>query len=620
MTRAADVFRRAAMAFQAGNLRLAESLCRETRELAPAFHGPSFMLGLLLKRRGALPEAASEFLRAAQLAPNDFASHYEAGMALAGCGLLPQAIGHLARACALEPGSVEARLDLGTALRVAGRSSDAVAHYRDAVRANPDNAAFHNNLGVTLLDLWKLDEALVCFERALQLVPNLADAHQNRGNALKELGCMTEAVHAYRRAIELRPSFRDAHSNLLFAMMFDPESSASAILEQAKLFQARFLTLPDAEVLPPIARDTTERRLRIGYVCADFRQHVFMLLLPQLLREHDRERVEVFCYSNVRRPDAITQLYTERADHFRSIVALDDAAAARVIREDRIDVLIDITMHMAYGRLGVFARRPAPLQVTWLAYPGTTGADCIDVRLSDPHLDPPGTDHQYSERTARLPDSFWCYEPMTSDVAVSELPARTHGGVTFGCLNNPCKTNDTTFALWARVFCAIPTSRLLLLMPPGSARPRICAFFEKAGVASDRIEFVDFQPRVDYLKTYWRIDIALDTLPYNGHTTSLDALWMGVPVVTLIGDTVAGRAGLSQAKNLGMEELCADTPDDFRTRAVVLASDLEHLASLRASLRERMQRSPLMDARRFARNFEQTLRDAYDQQVHCSAP
>jgi predicted O-linked N-acetylglucosamine transferase (SPINDLY family) len=597
------------MAFQVGEMERAESLCRKTRKLVPGFHGASYMLGVLLTRRGALQEAATAFVRAAKLAPGDFASHYEAGRVLMGCGRLPEAIGHLAQACDLDPAIVEARGDLGTALRLAGRPAEAVPHYREALRMRPDHAASHNNLGVALLDLWKLDEALSCFERAIEVAPTLAEAHHNLANALKEVGRMSEAVAAYRRAIELRPDYRDAHSNLLFAMMFDPASDARAVLQEAKRFQSRHLALPPDELLSPAPRPAGDRRLRIGYVCADFREHVFMLFLPGLIRDHDRDEFEVFCYANVRAPDAVTQLYVERADRFRSIAALDDAAAARMIRKDRIDVLVDLTMHMAHGRLGVFARRPAPLQVTWLGYPGTTGAESIDFRLSDPYLDPPGnTDDCYSERTARLPETFWCYEPLRPELPVGDLPAKRQGFLTFGSLNNFCKTNERTFALWAQVLRAIPTSRLLLFAPPGSARQRTCALFERDGVASERIDFVDFQPYADYLRTYWRIDIALDTVPYNGHTTSLDAWWMGVPVVTLVGDTVVGRGGLSQAKNLGLDELCAESPDDFRARAVALGSDLERLASLRATLRARLERSPLMDGRRFARNFEETLR------------
>lgn len=573
------------------------------------------MLGLLLKRRRAWREAATEFVAAAKLAPDDFDSHHEAGKALTACGFLHEALAHLARACALAPDSVEARVDLATALRLARRPAEAVPHYREALRLKPDLASAKNDLGVVLLELWKLDEAAACFEQALELAPGIAEAHENLANALKDLGRVGEAVRAYRRALELCPDKRNAHSNLLFAMMFDPASDEQAILAEARRFQARFLAVDATELLPPAPRARENRRLRVGYVSADFREHVQMLFMLPLLREHDREKVEVFCYSNVQAPDAVTELYIERADHFRSIAALDDAAAARLIRADGIDVLVDLTMHMAHGRLGVFARRPAPLQGAWLAYPGTTGAECIDFRLSDPYLDPAGTDDRYSERTARLPETFWCFDPLLTGLPVSELPASNQGFITFGSLNNFCKTNEGTFMLWARVLRALPTSRLLLLAPPGSARRRTTEFFASEGIVPGRIEFVDFQPREAYLKTYGRIDIALDPVPCHGHTTSLDAWWMGVPVVTLVCDRVVGRAGLSQARNLGLGELCTETPEDFCARAVALASDLGRLARLRAALRERIERSPLMDGRRFARNLEQTLSALFHE--HC---
>lgn len=611
MNRGAEVFRKAAVAFQTGDVRRAESLCRKARQLAPSFYGASLMLGLLLKRRGAVREAARELVNAARLAPNDFAAHYQAGSALMSCGELGQAVVYLSHACDLEPRSFEARSDLGTALRLAGRSEAAVVHYREAVSLDSWHPLGHNNLGTALCDLRQFDEALACFGRALELAPDLGQAHHNLGNALKELGRLTEAVIAYRNAVELRPDDRNAHSNLLYAMTFDPASDAAAIRHCAELYQSRHLARARAEILPPVSVRPNGQRLRIGYVCADFREHVFLMLLPHLIRDHNRDEFEVYCYSNLRVPDTATQLYVEHADHFRLISDLDDRAAASLIRKDRIDILVDITMHMAHGRLGVFAWRPAPLQVTWLAYPGTTGAACIDVRLSDPHLDPPGTDEHYTERTVRLPETFWCYQP-TEVLPVSGLPAVTRGHLTFGCLNNFCKTNEATFALWARVLRALPTSRLLLLAPPGSARERTGTFFEGEQVDPARIEFVDVQPRVDYLKTYGRIDIVLDTLPYNGHTTNLDALWMGVPVVTLVGTNVAGRAGYSLAVNLGLEaELCAENAEDFCGRTVQLATDLERLATLRASLRDRLEHSPLMDSPRFARNFERTLREVY---------
>jgi predicted O-linked N-acetylglucosamine transferase (SPINDLY family) len=283
-----------------------------------------------------------------------------------------------------------------------------------------------------------------------------------------------------------------------------------------------------------------------------------------------------------------------------------------MIRQDRIDILVDLTMHMERGRLLAFARKPAPVQVCWLAYPGTTGLTTIDYRLTDPHLDPPhAIDSYYSEHSLRLPDSFWCYDPLTNSPLVNLLPALTNGYIRFGCLNNFCKLNDATLQLWARVLKRVEKSRLLLLAPEGSARERVVQTLADAGVSAEQISFVSRQPRSTYLEVYHHIDIGLDTLPYNGHTTSLDSFWMGVPVVTLVGTTVVGRAGKSQLHNLALLDLIAHTPEQFVEIAAKLAGDSARLSQLRAMLRAKMEQSPLMDSTRFARNIEAAYRSMW---------
>jgi len=274
--------------------------------------------------------------------------------------------------------------------------------------------------------------------------------------------------------------------------------------------------------------------------------------------------------------------------------------------------LVDLNMHMAESRLCVFARRPAPVQMTWLAYPGTTGLSAIDYRISDPLLDPPGSNLElYAERTLLLPDAFWCYDPLCKDLSVSELPALRNPHVTFGCLNAFWKQNAGAFALWAQVLRAPPGSRLLVMAPAGGAEDFVRANFESQGIARERVECVRRQKRLDYLKTYARIDICLDSVPYNGQTTSLDAFWMGVPVVTLVDDRVVGRAGLCQATLLELPQLIAHDADEFVARACALARDLLALAELRGGLRQRFERSPLMDASRFAKNLEALYRKAW---------
>jgi protein O-GlcNAc transferase len=269
----------------------------------------------------------------------------------------------------------------------------------------------------------------------------------------------------------------------------------------------------------------------------------------------------------------------------------------------------------------LFARRPAPVQVAWLAYPGTTGSPSIGWRLTDPWIDPPhepNVDDQYTERSLRLPDAFWCYDSLTSDAGISELPALTNGYITFGCLNNPCKLTDATLALWSQVFAALPDAKLLLMAPEGSARERLLMRFQATGIDPARVQFIGFQVRADYLRTYQQIDIALDTFPYTGHTTSLDAFWMGVPVPTRYGRSATSRAGLCLLANLGLPELAADNDADYASIVVALARDLPRLAALRAGLRARMQASPLMDGARFARNMEAAFRHMW--RAWCKEP
>ncbi|MGD0390961.1 MAG: hypothetical protein ABSC42_18605, partial [Tepidisphaeraceae bacterium] len=351
---------------------------------------------------------------------------------------------------------------------------------------------------------------------------------------------------------------------------------------------------------------------RIGYVSPDFREHCQSFFTIPLLSNHDRKAFEIFCYADLRRPDAVTQRIRGYAQVWRSILGTTDEEAARKIREDRIDILVDLTMHMAKNRMLLFARKPAPVQAAWLAYPGTTGLSAMDYRLTDPYLNPPGlNDHFYSETSIRLPDSFWCYDPHATEPAVTSLPAQTNGYVTFGCLNNFCKVNEPVLQLWAQVLKTIPRSRFMLLCPEGSHRQALLDLLQREGISPDRIELVAGRPRFQYLEFYHRIDVGLDSFPYNGHTTSLDSFWMGVPVVTLVGQTVVGRAGLSQLTNLGLPEFIAQTPERYVQIATDLAGDLRQLAELRRTLRARMQASPLMDAPRFARNIEAAYRQMW---------
>ena len=337
-------------------------------------------------------------------------------------------------------------------------------------------------------------------------------------------------------------------------------------------------------------------------------------LLP-LFWNRDRERVESICYSGVRRPDAITREIQSHSDGWREIFGLADDAVARMVLEDRIDVLMDLTLHMAGARQRLFALKPAPVQVAFAGYPGTTGMSQIDYRLTDPYLDPPGeSDAFYSEKLIRLPHSFWCYDPKAMDageIEVGSLPALANGYVAFGCLNSFHKVNAACLDLWGKVMAAIRGSRLILMTPTESARAWVRERLAAHGVTAERIEFVGRQEHSQYLRTYQRVDLGLDTIPYNGHTTSLDSLWMGVPVITLIGKTVVGRAGFSQLSNLGLAHLAAKSEEEFVRIAVGTATNLPALSALRAGLRERMLKSPLTDAKGFTAAVEESYRQMW---------
>jgi predicted O-linked N-acetylglucosamine transferase (SPINDLY family) len=477
--------------------------------------------------------------------------------------------------------------------------------------------AGHCNLGNMLFGEDLIDDAIATYRRALELDPRETNVLSNLAGALARRGQVDEALDLFRQALGLKPEDDRTRSSLLFQMHFSPSCPARDILQAAREWDRHHGAPLAARHVPHGNDRTPDRRLRVGYVSPDFRRHCQSLFVAPLLANHDHERFEIFCYADVSNPDPFTSEVLRHADRWRSIAEVDDDVVAALIREDRIDVLVDLTMHMGNNRLRVFARKPAPVQITWLAYPGTTGLSAIDYRLSDPILDPPGSDTSvYAEQTLRLPDVYWCYAPLTSDedirAAPDRLPPPADGHVRFGCLNNFCKVHEAVIALWSRVLQAVPGSTMAVLVPPGESRVRARATFEKYGSPGDRLEFLDKRARPEYLATYRCMDVCLDTFPYNGHTTSLDAFWMGTPVVTLVAPTVVGRAGLCQATHLELPELVAHDDDDYVTIATRLAMDRPRLAELRATLRSRMERSPLMDAPRFARGMEVALRTAWE--------
>lgn len=597
------------IAGQTGRYDVAVDLIRQAIALMP--HDPNYYsnLGCFLQSQGQIDQAVDCYQRAIALKPDYPEAHNNLGNILKDKGLLDQAIACYQRAIALKPNYPEAHYHLGNALKDKRQLDPAIACWRRAVELKPDYVASHIHLGNALMHKGQLDQAIACYQRALKFKPDDIDAHTNLGNALKETGRLDEAIDSYRRAMSLNPAFIGAHDNLLITLNYDPASTPQSLFAEARQWNHEH-----AEPLKPFIRPhsndrTPDRQLRIGYVSSDFHDHASAFFLLPLLRHHDRQQFAVTCYAHVAYPDNVTEDMRSEIPSWRTIVGMTDAQVAAQVREDRIDILVDLKVHTANNRLRVFAHKPAPVQATWLGYPGTTGLDTIDYRLTDPYLDPAESDHSYySEQSIRLPDTFWCYDPLCDNPDVNALPCLQKGVVTFGCLNNFCKVNAEVLSLWAGVLKSVANSRLMLRVPEGSSRQVLLDRLACEGISPQQVQFVETLSRPDYLQTYHRIDIGLDTLPYNGHTTSLDSFWMGVPVVTLVGQTVVGRAGLSQLVNLGLPELIAHTPQQYIQIAAELANDLPRLTELRATLRQRMQASPLMDAKRFARGMEDAYR------------
>ena len=594
--------------------RLAEAVAsfQEAVRLQPDFAVTHYNLGNALRERGQLAAAVASFQEAVRLQPGYAVAHLNLGNALRERRQLAAAVASFQEAARLQPDYVEAHYNLGIAFQEQGKPAEAADRFQQVLCLKPEHADAHFGLGVALERLGKLEEAVASYQQAVQLKPDYAEAQCNLGNVRRDQGRLDEAIAAYRAVLLRNPNHALIHSNLVLLLQYHPGYDARAIHEECSRWNQQHAEPLKKLILPHTNRPDVERRLRIGYVSPDFRDHVDAFFTVPLLSNHDHRQFEIFCYADVTRPDALTERLRRYSDVWRNTVGLSDQQVADLIRRDQIGILIDLKLHTANNRLRIFAHKPAPVQVAWLGYVGTTGLSTIDYRLTDPYLDPPGLfDSFYSEESVRLPDTFWCYDPLTDQPPVNALPAAANGAITFGCLNNFCKVNEDCLALWACVLQAVPRSRLLLLAPRDPARERVLAKLQHEGIAESRVEFTERIPRQDYLKLYHRIDLGLDPIPCNGHTTSLDAFWMGVPTLTLVGKTVAGRAGWSQLCNLGLQELAAVTPEQYVALAARVAGDPSGLQELRSTLRQRMLRSPLMDGRRFASNVEQAYRQMW---------
>ena len=625
-----------------GRLTEAVESHRKALAIEPEYAEAYNNLGNALRDLGRLDDAVESHRKALAIKPDYAEAHNNLGNALRGLGRLTEAEASYHRALAIEPEYAEAHNNLGNVLRDLGRLDDAVESHCNALAIKPDCAKMHRNLGMVLQDLGRREDAVARYRRALALEPEYAEAHNNLGNALRGLGRLTEAEASYRRALAiepdypkahgnlgailqqqgrldeaesscrralaLEPDYEDAFGNLLFALNYHPDKSAEEIFAAYREYDARF-GIPHRNTWRTHANDRNmARRLKIGYVSPDFKHHSMRHFLEPLLAHHDKQKVEVYAYSEEVREDAVTARYRGYADHWIFTRSLTDDVLAERIRAEGIDILVDLAGHTGFNRLGVFARKPAPILVSWLGYGYTTGLTAVDYLLTDDTSAPAGSESLFSEKPWRLETPGYAYRPAEGMGPVSSLPALTQGFVTFGTLSRAVRINHRVVRVWAEILKRVDNALLVVdsmdFQDP-VMQANLVKQFAIYGVGQDRLEIGCHTPPWDVLR---RVDIGLDCFPHNSGTTLFETLYMGVPYVTLASRPSVGRLGSSILKGVGHPEWIAQSEADYVDKAAALASDLPGLAALRTGLRSEMEASSSMDEPGFARKVEVAYR------------
>jgi predicted O-linked N-acetylglucosamine transferase (SPINDLY family) len=576
-------------------------------------------LGITLRCLTRHREALSCFKRAVALNPDSPEVHNNLANAFRKLGETDRAITSYLRAVSLNPGFTQAHNNLGNIQRQSGRFDEALVSYKTALDLKPGDPGIHNNIGVTLQLQGRLGDALASFNRALESAPEYPEGLNNLGNLLMEKGMVDEASGCYKKAISIKPGFSEAHSNLLLNMNYSSKIGPHEMAAAHKQWAARYVT--DSQPVNR-GRDCDFKKkhcLRVGYVSPDFKRHPVSCFIEPILANHDQEHFKIFCYANMAMEDSVTARLKALPVTWRNIHPLSDNEAADLIVRDSIDILVDLAGHTQGNRLLLFGRKPAPIQVTYLGYPNTTGLLQMDYRITDGQADPPGISGDFcSEEIVRLAHGFLCYQPVKDSPDPSALPALSNGFVTFGSFNNLAKTTPQVIKIWAEILLAVPNSRLIMKyksLADNDTRKRVHAMFKSSGIdnACERIELLGFIPNLsEHLKTSNRIDLALDTFPYNGTTTTCEALWMGVPVITLAGENHSARVGASIMSQVNLFETITGKSEEYLETAVGLATDTNRLARLRSGLRDTVSQSPLTNQALFVNSLETAYRKMWE--------
>ena len=595
--------------YQNLHFEVAESLALSLLQKFPNHQLSWKVLGAIFNKAGKFNESLFATQKAVELVPNDSGAYYNLGLTFKCLGKFKQALSSYQKAIAIKPDFAEAHVNLGDTFLELGKTQDAFSSYQTAIAIRPDFAEAFSNLGVTLIELGKLEDAVNCYQKAIAINPNFAPALSNMGNALKDLGELEDAVASYQKAIAIKPDFIFAHSNLLFCLNYHPDLSADAIFAE----HCRWDEIHARHLLAQATHDRPRdpnRRLRIGYVSPNFNRHSAASFIHVLLSNHDKTQCELFAYAEVSVEDEISKQLKNCVDHWQNTVGMSDETLAERIRIDGIDILVDLAGHTKGNRLLVFARKPAPIQVSWLGYGYTTGLQAMDYFLTDHHLAPIGSESFFSEKLLRLP-LFTAYRPQTGMGDVGPLPALRNGGITFGSTSRSVRLNYRVIRAWAAILDRLPTSRLMInsaSFRSEGMQARIRAKFAAHGVDPCRL-IVGFEsPPWDVLR---QTDITLDCFPHNSGTTLFESLYMGVPFISLATRPSLGRIGATLLQGVGHPEWLATTEDEYIEKAVLLATDLHKLTQLRGTLRSEMKTSVLMNEPAFVLSVEKAYRETW---------
>ncbi|MDX8386223.1 MAG: tetratricopeptide repeat protein [Gallionella sp.] len=615
---------------------------RRALKLNPKYAEAYDNLGNVLKELNQFDEAVASYMSALQIKPGSAITHNNLGTALKELGKFDAASNSFRQALKLKSNYVEAYNNLGNTLKEHGQFDEAITNYHHALRIKPDLSATHNNLGSALNEQGQHEAAITSFHKALQLKPDYAQAYSNLGSAHKELGQFDLAITSFQHALDIKPDFAEVHGNmgstlkdlgkideaisyylrslalkpdfalqssLLFILSYIGSNTPAYRLEEARKYGRMASDLVKAKY-STWQTDPSPQCLRVGIVSGDLRNHPVGYFLESMLPHIDRKRIELFAYPTNIKCDELTARIKPHFSKWCELSSLDDATAAQSIRADGIHVLLDLAGHSKYSRLPMFAWKPAPVQAMWLGYFATTGVAEMDYVLGDHIVMPESEAHHFIEKRWHLDGAISCMTPPAEATPIAALPALTNQYITFGTLNNLAKMNDRVVACWARILNAVPDSRLYMntgALRDQEFRDNIVARYAVHGISESRLIMEATTGRTNALASYNKFDIALDPFPYPGWTTTYEALWMGVPTLTMRGDAYISHLGESIMHHGGLPDWVTDDEEGYVAKAVAFASDSDQLATLRAGLRDQVLTSPLFDAPRFARSFEVTL-------------